>query len=326
MKKKILIFLSIVTLYLVRAQEGRVGINTINPQGTFHVDSKKDNNVTSSPSASEASNDFIVTDDGKVGVGISSVDPSSIFHVSSSNKGVIIPKVELLSPTDAVTIENPANGLIVYNTLVNASMDEGIYFNQGTPSFPKWQSYSIKKSKSSWIYDNTFDTEAVSYIDSNFTNAVIINNLDLGLRLSITVPAYTEAKIILNYSVPVGTPLTAANLNTYGYYGVRFLKNGIEVPRGSRKYSIPSYGGVNPYYVSKMQSVSAVVGDYYNNNTSSSVTIIYDLNGYIEAFGGTGVAPNNGSIRFNMYDIDPNPNYNWGRAYFSAQLFTRSSN
>jgi len=43
-------------------------------------------------------------------------DPSAMLDVSSTTKGLLIPRVSLISTTDVFTIQNPAISLLVYNT------------------------------------------------------------------------------------------------------------------------------------------------------------------------------------------------------------------
>ncbi|MGN7759612.1 hypothetical protein ACTJIV_19235 [Chryseobacterium sp. 22532] len=70
MMKKILLPLGVVLwASLMNAQ---VGVNTQNPQGAFHVDGNKDNNISGTPSAAQQSNDFVVASSGNVGIGITS--------------------------------------------------------------------------------------------------------------------------------------------------------------------------------------------------------------------------------------------------------------
>ncbi|WP_449397393.1 hypothetical protein [Chryseobacterium wanjuense] len=52
----------------------------------------------------------------QVGMGTSNPDISSVLELSATNKGFLPPRIGLTSSTDAVTIPNPATGLIVYNT------------------------------------------------------------------------------------------------------------------------------------------------------------------------------------------------------------------
>ncbi|TAL58731.1 MAG: hypothetical protein EPN85_10905 [Bacteroidetes bacterium] len=51
-------------------------------------------------------------------------DPSALLDVNATNTGILIPRVNLISNTDAaVPIASPATGLLVYNT--NTSMTNG---------------------------------------------------------------------------------------------------------------------------------------------------------------------------------------------------------
>lgn len=85
MKKQLLfIALSIATISL-QAQTGKVGINTANPNGTFHIDGKKDNPAAGIPDSAQVLNDFIVTDSGAVGIG--TINPYMKLDVVGAVKG-----------------------------------------------------------------------------------------------------------------------------------------------------------------------------------------------------------------------------------------------
>lgn len=72
-----------------------------------------------------------------VGVNTNNPDPSASLEVAGTNKGLLIPRVNLLSSGDLNTIPNPATALLVYNT--NASWGKaGFYYNAGTPANPAW--------------------------------------------------------------------------------------------------------------------------------------------------------------------------------------------
>ncbi|MGI9580215.1 hypothetical protein ACR1PO_03275 [Chryseobacterium sp. RRHN12] len=47
----------------------QVGVNTVSPQGTFHIDGAKDNPAEGSPTAEQQANDFVVKPNGNVGIG-----------------------------------------------------------------------------------------------------------------------------------------------------------------------------------------------------------------------------------------------------------------
>jgi hypothetical protein len=67
------------------------------------------------------------------GIGTNAPDASAAFDVSSTNKGVLIPRVALLGNNDVTTIASPQTSLIVYNTStaigINAIVPGFYYFN-----------------------------------------------------------------------------------------------------------------------------------------------------------------------------------------------------
>jgi hypothetical protein len=64
-------------------------------------------------------------------------DPSAILETQDSTRGVLMPRVNLQSSTDALTIANPATSLMVFNTGVTLA-PAGFYYNAGTPQAPQW--------------------------------------------------------------------------------------------------------------------------------------------------------------------------------------------
>lgn len=138
-----------------------------------------------------------------------------------------------------------------------------------------------------------------------------LDNIELGLSLSVTIPANREAFIIITYSVPVGL---ATFSSPRGYYGIRFLKNGIEAAAGSRKHTI-----MNRPNNANMVSV----GNTYTEKleiSSAERIINYTLNGYIEHM----TSDVSNTYRFNMWSADPLVhNYNWGWAVISKQVYLK---
>ncbi|MDU1903724.1 MAG: hypothetical protein E6772_02990 [Dysgonomonas sp.] len=68
----------------------------------------------------------------QVGIGTSTPDASAVLDITSTNKGVIFPRVTLTSRTDNTTIANPTTGLMVYNTGTHANFQiEGYLFWDG---------------------------------------------------------------------------------------------------------------------------------------------------------------------------------------------------
>ncbi|SMC77646.1 hypothetical protein [Chryseobacterium sp. YR221] len=139
--KKTLFLLTTIISGLAYSQ---VGINTANPQGSFHVDGLKDNNATGVPTAVQQSNDFTVTSSGSVGIGTTVPNASAMLDVNvdalavGSKKGFLGPKVALTSQTDGATIPSPAAGLLVYNLGTAGLGYVGYVFWNGT----EWRTFN----------------------------------------------------------------------------------------------------------------------------------------------------------------------------------------
>lgn len=88
--------------------------------------------------------DFVARDNGSVGIGTSIPDASAVLEVSSSNKGILIPRVALTGITDVTTIPSPINGLMVYNTGTGSLTYKGFVFWNGT----EWRSIDNKSTVS----------------------------------------------------------------------------------------------------------------------------------------------------------------------------------
>jgi hypothetical protein len=93
-------------------------------------------------SARTAGTEFVAKDNGAIGIGTSTPNASSILDVSSSNKGILVPRVTLTGITDGTTITSPATGLIVYNTATTIG-GPGLAYNSGTPAAPKWANITV---------------------------------------------------------------------------------------------------------------------------------------------------------------------------------------
>ncbi|CAD7811809.1 hypothetical protein CHRY9390_02419 [Chryseobacterium aquaeductus] len=86
--------------------------------------------------ARTAGTEFVVKDNGAVGIGTSTPDASAALDITSTNKGMLIPRVALTGTTDVTTIASPATGLMAYNTGTAGLSFKGFVFWNGT----EWRS------------------------------------------------------------------------------------------------------------------------------------------------------------------------------------------
>ncbi|KQT24126.1 hypothetical protein ASG22_08910 [Chryseobacterium sp. Leaf405] len=128
MKKTIIIFLLLVmTSIKINAQ---VGVQTPNPQATFHIDGAKDNPATGAPSAAQQANDVVITSAGNLGIGTTTPNSSSALEITTTSQGLLPPRM-INTQRDAIVL--PATGLMIYSLTSNC-----LQINSGTPTVPNW--------------------------------------------------------------------------------------------------------------------------------------------------------------------------------------------
>lgn len=94
----------------------QVGVNTINPQGIFHVDGAKDNPTTGIPTSAQQINDVIVTSTGSIGSGTTS--PTNKLHIKAATNPVRFEGLVSGTKTDSLITVDPSTGVL---RLINKS-------------------------------------------------------------------------------------------------------------------------------------------------------------------------------------------------------------
>lgn len=96
---------------------------------------------------------FIAYSYSQVGIGTTTPDGSASLDISSTNSGLLIPR---LNDAQRDAINNPATGLLIFNTNANT-----FQYNYGSTAMPSW--YSLGSSS-----NNTM-TEMSGYVQANGT-------------------------------------------------------------------------------------------------------------------------------------------------------------
>jgi hypothetical protein len=179
---------------------------------------------------------------------------------------------------------------------------------------------NLTKNTSALLLIDTQIDQATNNIDytPNSTGLNIRNDINLGLSNTISIPAGVRATIITNYSIPLGLVDNIYGVNAYN--GIRFLRNGIEAPAGSRKMTISQPSNATMFGVVPMSTLSATYIEEVNNSGGSTPIIItFICHGYVEQ----SVANINPIYRFNMWSAIGD-NFNWGRGFMSTQLYIKN--
>lgn len=92
------------------------------------------------------------------------VNPNAMFEVEATNKGMLLPRVELVATNNAAPLTAHVEGMTVYNTATSDSaigaenkVEPGFYYNDGT----KWNEMITKDNKAVKFFympSITFDT------------------------------------------------------------------------------------------------------------------------------------------------------------------------
>lgn len=108
-----------------------------------------------------------------------SPDESAMLDIVSENKGLLIPRIDLVSTTDASTIPSPANGLLIFNTrsgIIGINADGvGYYYNSGTVGAPLWVKLFTNNNLNFWKSSGNSETDTVN----NFVGTTDAKSLQL---------------------------------------------------------------------------------------------------------------------------------------------------
>ncbi|WP_343687399.1 hypothetical protein [Chryseobacterium gleum] len=168
--KKIIISSGMLFSNLVFSQ---VGINTPNPQGSFHVDGAKDNASTGVPTVAQQSNDFVVLSNGNVGVG--TLNPSNKLDIRSTTNGAL--KIVDGTQGNARVLTSDANGVATWKDLP-ISANTNIYNSNGTLTGAR----TVAQGANSLAFTSTATTGTnhFSVDGSTFSIDAVTNRIGIG--------------------------------------------------------------------------------------------------------------------------------------------------
>lgn len=209
-----------------------------------------------------------------VGIGTTTPDASAALDISSSNKGVLFPKVFLLDTLDNTTIPNAAPNLIVFNTNTNLTGGKGLFYNKGTV-YPRWEKVgqfklpfagTIVTNSAAFAVDNTGASSLSDAIQGYSTSGTAIKGIS---NTGTGVLAYSGSGNSLEVSGKIkiagigqaagaGKVLTSdVNGNATWQGAIAFSSHGIQ-PGGAASFSIAETKKV-AFYTEEYD-----LGDNYN--------------------------------------------------------------
>lgn len=143
---------------------------------------------------------FALQLNAQVGINTDDPDVSSILDINSTDKGMLVPRVELQSTTDANTILNPTNSLLVFNKTAINDIAIGYYY-WSTP-LNKWIKILDQLDKPGVLFA-TFANSKTSVNTTASTNSQVFNYSNISFN-SITGSSFSGNSLTLppgNYIV-----------------------------------------------------------------------------------------------------------------------------
>ena len=130
----------------------------------------------------------------QVGIGTTNPDSSSALDITSTDKGILIPRVNLLSTTDTTTISSPANSLLVYNLSTIADVVPGFYYWNGsswlnlvTIRNPNWNIDGNAGTNPNLNFIGTTDNQDIVFKRNNILSGKLTtDNTSFGLNTLVS--------------------------------------------------------------------------------------------------------------------------------------------
>ncbi|MWW23479.1 hypothetical protein [Algibacter lectus] len=154
----------------------------------------------------------------QVGINTVTPDASSVFDVTSSNKGILIPRIALSATTDVTTITSPATSLLIYNTATVSDVLPGYYYWDGVQWTKlltnnaidtKWDTLGNSGTDDTVNFIGTTDDEDLVFKRNNvFAGVIDASNTGFGVNTLSSV-------VIARRLTAIGLNALSANANGF---------------------------------------------------------------------------------------------------------------
>jgi hypothetical protein len=136
----------------------------------------------------------------QVGIGTTSPDASSMLDITSTNSGLLIPRVALTSTSDVATIVSPATSLLVYNSGFSPN---GYYYWNGTV----WVQLAVGSNTDWSLTGNLGTSSATNFLGTTDDTDIVFKRFN------------TRAGFIGNPTVASGNKNTSFGANSLNALG-----------------------------------------------------------------------------------------------------------
>lgn len=206
-------------------------------------------------------------------VGIGNTAPAGALDISSTNDGLLIPRIALTNTTTA-TVITPTASELVYNTTTINDVTPGYYYWDGS----KWTRLQAGP-KTAWEPTGNAGTTAANYVGTSDNVA-----LKLATVGAERMRVLTNGQVVINNT---GAPVAADRFSVYNTTATDFAINGYSTSTGVGVFGQNTATGYGVYGLNSSTGI-AVLGQ----NTSTGAGVLGITNGSTSAgvFGRADVA------------------------------------
>ncbi|SMC63050.1 hypothetical protein [Moheibacter sediminis] len=212
---------------------GQVGVGTVNPQASFHVDGAADNPETGAPDASAQANDIVITETGRIGIGTIAPDTRLEINNGTTNGAIkIVDGTEgedkiLVSDADGVGTwqESSATKPAILGTYPSPSMT----VDSGGAGTTKYSGTSITLTRGKWIVTAGL---TIGYLNTVTTKKWLHAYLSSATG-SVQAVGFTNLGASANNSAYAGSVVNGGGPSTHQIYNFLTGSSVIEVTQPS---------------------------------------------------------------------------------------------
>lgn len=237
----------------------QVGINTSNPQATFHVDGGKDNAAVGAPTVVQQANDVVVTSPGNIGVGTTT--PSTRLEI---NNGTTNGAIKIVDGTQANgnVLTSDANGVGTWKATASVTISGTTPTTNtlfGTAA-DKYMNASITLPTGKWMIYLGFLINLANYPNSYYAARFTLSN-------STTVNQNVGFSFIAGNKYVLSTFSTGdKGASMYGYFTSGIIRVDVTAPSVTLYVWDSNSRGMSNYKVSDTDpGTTPFIGDNGEN-------------------------------------------------------------
>lgn len=197
--------------FIISYSKAQVGINTSNPQTTFHVDGAKDNPSSGVPSSTQIANDVAITSAGEIGIGTLTpavkIDTRSVTNTDNSI-GIGETSQAASAAGGGAVRYNPLNGGkmqysdgVVWQDLISSPTKAVVVANLQAANFAVKIPYQVSTGIAGWteVSDPTGNfTPGTGVFTAPRTGVYLVSFTYDFVRIPIVSGYFSEARYVVN--------------------------------------------------------------------------------------------------------------------------------